>query len=96
VLLDLGLPDINGWDVLTQLRQMPNLAEIPVVIITANDLPQLHQAEQQESLQVLLTRPFSRQELSAVLHSLLDTLQPSYPTAPATSVEPGHPITVFG
>lgn len=95
VLLDLGLPDINGWEVLTQLRDMPNLAEIPVVIITANDLPQLYQADRQELLQVLLPRPFSRQELSAVLHDLLNTLQPSYPT-PATSVEPGHPITVFG
>jgi CheY-like chemotaxis protein len=95
ILLDLGLPDISGWEILSWLRQKSNLEGIPVIIITANDLPQIYQANQQESVHVLLNRPFSRQELSAVLQSLLNTLQPSYPT-PATTVEPGHPITVFG
>jgi CheY-like chemotaxis protein len=95
VLLDLGLPDINGWEVLAQLRQEPELADLPVVIITANDFPQMLQTDQQEALQVLLNRPFSRQEISTILKGLLEALQPSYPTLSAPT-EPGHPVTLFG
>ena len=36
VLLDLHLPDMHGEDVLKQLRNAPDLREIPVVILTAD------------------------------------------------------------
>lgn len=36
ILLDLRLPDIHGLDVLRQLRAMPETAEIPVVILSAD------------------------------------------------------------
>ena len=35
VLLDLALPGIDGWEVLTRIRTDEELAEIPVVIVTA-------------------------------------------------------------
>ncbi|MBN1217860.1 MAG: response regulator [Anaerolineae bacterium] len=95
VLLDLGLPDINGWEVLARLRQEPELAQLPVIIITANDLPHLARADQQEALQVWLNRPFSRQELTTLLTSLLETIQPSYP-APSTANESMQPVGLFG
>jgi CheY-like chemotaxis protein len=36
VLLDLHLPDINGADVLEELRRDPRTREIPIVILTAD------------------------------------------------------------
>lgn len=35
VLLDLMMPDIDGWDVYHQLKSNPATANIPVIIITA-------------------------------------------------------------
>ncbi len=35
VLLDLMMPDINGWDVYREMKSDENLANIPVIIITA-------------------------------------------------------------
>lgn len=37
VLLDLLLPDINGWKVLERIRARRSAAELPVLIITAYD-----------------------------------------------------------
>jgi signal transduction histidine kinase/CheY-like chemotaxis protein len=38
IFLDLGLPDIPGSDVLRALRENPATQDIPVVIVTANDV----------------------------------------------------------
>jgi signal transduction histidine kinase/CheY-like chemotaxis protein len=96
VLLDLGLPDISGWEVLARLQKEPELAHLPVIIITANDLPQMFQAGQQETLQVSMNRPFSRRELSTILKCFVETIQPVYPTTLTTSAGRAHPVTVSG
>ena len=38
IFLDLGLPDITGQDVLTELKRMPETRDIPVVINSSKDL----------------------------------------------------------
>jgi len=38
VLLDLMLPDISGFDLLDRMRGAPDLAAIPVIVLTAKDL----------------------------------------------------------
>jgi two-component system, cell cycle response regulator DivK len=35
ILLDMGLPDVDGQTVVTLLRQMPALQEVPIVVLTA-------------------------------------------------------------
>lgn len=37
VLLDLNLPNINGWDVLGNMKQDPHLSHIPVLVVTASE-----------------------------------------------------------
>jgi CheY-like chemotaxis protein/HPt (histidine-containing phosphotransfer) domain-containing protein len=34
-LLDLGLPDINGFDLLRQLKELPETQSVPVIVLTA-------------------------------------------------------------
>ncbi len=34
VLLDLGMPGLNGYDTLMQLRQRPHLKDLPVIILS--------------------------------------------------------------
>jgi CheY-like chemotaxis protein len=40
ILLDLNLPDMSGWDVLTALQENPAWRAIPVILVTAVDLRQ--------------------------------------------------------
>uniref|UniRef100_A0A7C4TCP1 Response regulator transcription factor n=1 Tax=candidate division WOR-3 bacterium TaxID=2052148 RepID=A0A7C4TCP1_UNCW3 len=35
VLLDIMLPEIDGWEILKMMRSSPNLKEIPVAMLTA-------------------------------------------------------------
>ena len=35
ILLDLMLPDMDGWEIFRQLRNDPSTSEIPVIVITA-------------------------------------------------------------
>jgi len=48
LVMDLGLPDISGQEVITRLREQPATCSIPVIIHTALDLT----AEQQSLLQL--------------------------------------------
>jgi CheY-like chemotaxis protein len=38
ILLDLSLPEMDGWEVLRQLKQDPRMKNIPVVALTAHAL----------------------------------------------------------
>ena len=36
ILLDLMMPDFNGWDIYREIKSDSQLADIPVIVITAN------------------------------------------------------------
>ena len=64
ILLDLMMPEMDGWDVYRHLRQDPALASIPVVVVTAkaqniDKMLGLHIAKVDD----YVTKPFGPQEL---------------------------------
>jgi two-component system KDP operon response regulator KdpE len=78
VILDLGLPDLDGLDVLRQLRAF---SDVPVIVLTARD----EQSEKVRSLDAgaddYVTKPFDTEELLARIRAALRrvpnaTLQP--------------------
>ena len=69
VLLDLGLPDMDGLDILAQLRGLPR--EAPVIIISARD----RESEKVRALDMgaddYVVKPFGVSELLARIRSAL-------------------------
>ena len=69
VLLDLGLPDMDGLDILAQLRGLPR--EVPVIIISARD----RESEKVRALDMgaddYVVKPFGVSELLARIRSTL-------------------------
>jgi CheY-like chemotaxis protein len=67
IVLDILMPDIDGWTVLAALKGEPELADIPVVIVTIVD-------EQRSGIALgatgYLTKPIDREQLLAILSSL--------------------------
>lgn len=39
ILLDLMMPDIDGWDIFQQIRSRPDTHAIPIIVVTAKSQP---------------------------------------------------------
>lgn len=79
VLLDLELPDINGWEWLASVRKNAALSNIPVVIISAQEQPEASMSPGENVFELGLTRPLSMNEMSDILNMVLKTVLPRYP-----------------
>lgn len=64
ILLDLMMPDMDGWDVYQQIKANPDTSDIPVIVVTAkaqniDRVLGLHIAKVND----YISKPFSPQEL---------------------------------
>ena len=71
ILLDLHLPDLPGWEVLAKLRENPQTAEIPVVVISADATPGQIARLRDAGAQEYLAKPIDVRELLRVLADYL-------------------------
>ena len=58
ILLDIGLPGIDGWEVLRELRADPETADISVIIVTAHAQPEVAAAAERRGADGFITKPF--------------------------------------
>lgn len=79
ILLDLELPDIHGWNWLRTLRQNAEYANLPVVIISADEKPEATLSPDTNVIEVGLSRPLNTHETRAILDTILKTILPRYP-----------------
>jgi two-component system KDP operon response regulator KdpE len=79
VLLDLGLPDLDGIEVLTRLRAF---TDVPVVVITAREQQQDKIAALDAGADDYVTKPFDVEELLARVRAVLRRV-PQATSAPA-------------
>ena len=63
VLLDIMMPEISGLDILRQMRRDPNLANIPVIVVTAKSMPADIKNGMEAGASTYLTKPVGFQEL---------------------------------
>jgi len=98
VVVDIGLPDIDGWQVLERIR---DVSDVPVMMLTARHL----EAEKVRGLQAgaddYLTKPFGNQELIARVRALLRRSHSTEPVGVYADgllvVDPAsHRVTVEG
>lgn len=71
ILLDVMMPGMNGFEVCRRLRSTPNLAEVPIIILTALD----DRASRLQGIEAgaddFLTKPVDRQELRLRVRTIL-------------------------
>lgn len=73
-IIDINLPDIDGFMVIRQLKQMPHLHNVPMIVFTARN----HPGDQHTALEAgaagFLYKPFSTQELRDLVSKHLSDL----------------------
>lgn len=89
VLLDVMLPDMTGYEVLSRLRQDKESAEVPVVMLTGKTNPSDRLKGLYHGSNEYLTKPFDPAKLLAVLEKYLE--QPTPSTAPQETPPPPRP-----
>lgn len=62
VLLDLAMPDVNGWDFLQRLNETGHLGKIPIIVVSAH-LRIEPQAVLQMGVKAILPKPFDLRDL---------------------------------
>ena len=79
VVLDVVLPDFDGWEVLQRIRANPQTAKIPIIMLTARveDTDKIHGLDL--GADDYLTKPFNPRELISRIRARLRRYQPSLP-----------------
>ncbi len=63
ILLDIMMPDMDGWAILERLRAQPSTAAIPVVMFSASDYAETVRHAEGKGLHGILRKPFQLDEL---------------------------------
>lgn len=73
VIVDIHLPDISGYDVLTRLKAAPETAHIPVMALSADALPTDLARGRAAGFARYMTKPFAVPELMAAIREVVGT-----------------------
>jgi DNA-binding response OmpR family regulator len=71
ILLDLAMPEVNGWDFLQRLKETGHIGKVPIIVVSAH-LRSDPQAILQMGVSAILPKPFNLPELI----DLIDHLSP--------------------
>lgn len=72
VLLDLGLPDIDGLAVCQELYERPETCCVPVIILTANDSPNIVRRTRAAGCRFFIRKPCDPSALLVLIHHVLE------------------------
>jgi len=83
VILDIMMPDVDGYEVLRHIRSTTETAELPVIFLTAKSTP----ADIEKGLSLganhYITKPFSGQDLMRKVRLCLDERRVAQTESPA-------------
>ncbi|OGS35885.1 MAG: hypothetical protein A2293_01135 [Elusimicrobia bacterium RIFOXYB2_FULL_49_7] len=71
ILLDIMMPNMDGWDVLKALKADPITASIPVIIFTAREYSNGPEMARQKGALDYVAKPFELEDLAILIHRSL-------------------------
>jgi len=72
ILLDLAMPEMDGWEVARKLKSDIVTQSIPVIAVTAHALPKDRERAMEAGCDAFIVKPFSVAKLIGEIENLLD------------------------
>src|SRR5262249_19177396 len=86
ILMDMRMPDLNGYETTARLKANATLKHIPVIAVTASSFRD-EEARARKICDGFIRKPFNRVELVAELQRFLKPAEKRVKAAPVASVE---------
>ena len=71
LILDVMLPGKSGYDILRELREEADTAELPVLMLTARGQSRDREMAERAGVSAFMTKPFSNAEMLEQVHALM-------------------------
>ena|SRR6187549_812307 len=71
ILTDVTMPFVDGWTILTTLREHPLTAKTPIVIMTGRSDPEAQKEAERRGCSAFVTKPCDPRLLAQTLHAML-------------------------
>lgn len=72
IVLDVQMPDLDGWDTLAAIRERDSTRDVPVIICTVRSLPSDADRAWQLGCDGFVRKPFAIEELAATARTAVD------------------------
>jgi len=83
VILDIGLPGMDGWEVLRRMRQEAACDGVPVLVLTAHAQEEYRLEADRRGADAFMTKPFEPEALRSAIARLLAARTPGPTPGPA-------------
>ena len=77
ILTDVAMPLVDGWTILTTLREHPLTARTPIVVMTGRTDAESRRQAERRGCSGFVTKPCDPQALAQLLHSTLAATAPA-------------------
>lgn len=67
VLLDIAMPRMNGYELCRAIRANPDLADLPVIAVTARSSPDMYADAEAAGINLVVAKPFKPSAIREVL-----------------------------
>jgi CheY-like chemotaxis protein len=71
ILMDMALPEMDGWDATARIREDPETKHIPMVALTVHTLPRERKRALDAGVNAYLSKPFDAIQFLEVVESTL-------------------------
>ncbi len=72
ILMDIMMPEMNGFEMLEKLKAQPGLRNIPIIVVTSLDDRESHRYALQAGADEVVIKPVDRSELLLRVKNLID------------------------
>jgi CheY-like chemotaxis protein len=69
IILDLMMPEVDGYEILEMLKKDPETRDIPVIVLTVRSLPEDREKARSLGADMYITKPFEPSDLIKAVNS---------------------------